>query len=448
MSQAVGVDDHALGRIPEGERYAWFSVAVQRFGQMSALSQFLLGSTLGFGMKFWDAFWALTLGAVILEVVTIFIGVIGVREGMSTSMIARWTGFGQGGASLIGLVIAISLVGWFGIQSQISAQGLTQLVGGLPEWGWSLVFGLGVTAIVVFGFKSMAWTAYLTVPLFLTLVTWSVSSGLAGHSLGALVDSAAPGPHISLVQGTALVAGSFIIGAVVTPDMTRFNRTTADVVKQTVVGITLGEYAIGLAGVLLAHAVGTGDIIAIVTSSVGWVGVLVILFGTFKINDWNLYSAGLGVVNFTSTVFGRSVPRGVATLAVGVAGSLLAAGGVLSRFTDFLILLGVAFPPISGIMIAEYFVVRRWRTELDEGRAANRAPRTAPTWVPATVVIWLVSALVAKYATFGLGSVNALVLAFVLYVIAGKLHLVRGVGKTATEATTESALTPDPAAGV
>ena len=83
-----------------------------------------------------------------------------------------------------------------------------------------------------------------------------------------------------------------MVGAVITPDMTRFNRSAADVVKQTLVGVTLGEYVIGLSGVLLAHAVGSSDVIAIVTSSVGLVGTLVIVAGTLKINDWNLYSSG------------------------------------------------------------------------------------------------------------------------------------------------------------
>ena len=61
--------------------------------------------------------------------------------------------------------------------------------------------------------------------------------------------------------------------------MTRFNRTAGDVVKQTVVGITLGEYVIGLVGVLLAHAVDTADIVAIVTSTVGFVGMLIVIIG-------------------------------------------------------------------------------------------------------------------------------------------------------------------------
>ncbi|MFG1694367.1 purine-cytosine permease family protein [Nonomuraea sp. NPDC049309] len=428
MASAVGVDDYALSRVPSGARYSWWSVAVQRFGQISALSQFLLGATLGFGMGFWQAFLALTLGAVILEVVAVFVGVIGVREGLSTSMLARWTGFGRAGSAVIGLAIGISLIGWFGIQSAVSAQGLASLVGVLPEWGWSLVFGLVVTAIVLWGFGSMAWTAYVTVPAFLILVGWSIVSELSRHDVGALVASAPPGPQLSLLEGTTLVAGGFIVGAIVTPDMTRFNRGVADVVKQTLVGVTLGEYVIGMAGVLLAHAVGSSEITTIVTSSVGWVGILVIVAGTIKINDWNLYSSGLGLVNFVGTVLGKKVHRGAATAVIGLLGSVLAAAGILDRFVDFLTLLGVVFPPIAGIMVAEYFVVRRWRGELEEARARGAVPEQAPDWVPATLVIWLAAALVGRFVEVGLGSINSLVLAFVLYVVAGKLGWVRGVG--------------------
>jgi cytosine permease len=45
----VGVDDYALTRVPAAARHSWWTVAVQWFGQVSALSQFLLGSRLGFG---------------------------------------------------------------------------------------------------------------------------------------------------------------------------------------------------------------------------------------------------------------------------------------------------------------------------------------------------------------------------------------------------------------
>jgi cytosine permease len=58
-------------------------------------------------------------------------------------------------------------------------------------------------------------------------------------------------------------------------------------------------------------------------------------------------------VNFVGTVFGRHVNRALVTLVLGLVGSVLAAGGILEKFTDFLTILGVAFPPIAGLMVAE-----------------------------------------------------------------------------------------------
>lgn len=422
----IAIDDYSLSRVPRSRRYGWFSVAIQRFGQVSALTQFLLGATIGFGMTFWESLLAFTLGAVILEILAIFVGIIGMREGLSTSVVTRWTGFGSAGSSLIGLAIGISLVGWFGIQTAVSADGLAILMPFFPAWVWALVFGLAVTAIVLRGFSSMQWIANTTVPLFLILVGWAVVSELMRHPVGELIASAPPGPQLGMIEATSLVAGGFIVGAVITPDMTRFNRSAGDVVKQTVVGVTLGEYVIGMSGVLLAHAAKTSDITHIVVSSVGWVGVLIILFGTFKINDWNLYSSGLGVVNFIDTVFGKKLNRAVVTAIIGIIGSALAAAGILERFTDFLIILGVAFPPIAGIMVAEYFVVKKWRPALDA--AAESIPSEAPRWVPATIIIWMASALFGYFIDIGIPSINSVLAAFLLYTIAGKLNLVRGIG--------------------
>ncbi|GAA4054303.1 cytosine permease [Actinomadura miaoliensis] len=423
---AIGNDDFALRRVPRHARHHWFAIAAQRFGQVSALSQFMLGATLGMGMTFWHAVGAITLGAVILEIVAILVGVIGVREGLSTSVLARWTGFGGYGAALIGLTIAISLVGWFGVQNAVFAEGLHELLGGLPLWAWTVVAGAFVTAIVVYGIGGMRWIAFVTVPLFLALAGWSIVSELSRHSLGALISSPAPGPPLSLTAAATLVAGSFIAGAVITPDMTRYNRGVADVVKQTVIGITLGEYVIGLIGVLLAHATGTGNVVSIVTSTSGPVGTVVLIAATLKINDWNLYSSSLGLVNVIHTLTGRRTSRVLVTIGLGAAGTLLAAIGILDRFTDFLTLLGVAIPPIAGIMVAEYFVIRRWRPDLDA--AGDTVPSRAPGWVPATMVVWSGAFLVGEYVAWGVPALNSLIVAFVGYVVAGRLGLTRGTG--------------------
>ncbi|NEN04989.1 cytosine permease [Diaminobutyricibacter tongyongensis] len=441
MARTAPAEDFALSRVTPDARKPWFGIAVQRFGQVSALSQFLLGATLGYSMTFGQAALALLLGSIILEIIMCIVGIIGQKEGLNTALLARWTGFGEIGASLVGLAIGISLIGWFGIQSAISAQSLNVLMPGvMPIWSWSLIFGLAVTAIVSFGFVGMQWLANITVPLFLILVGWSVISELSKHSISDLLTSPAPGPTMSVWSGTAIVAGGLIVGAIITADMTRYNRSKADVVKQTVVGVTFGEFVIGLAGVLLAHAAATGDIVAIVTSSIGFVGLIIVITGTLKINDWNLYSSTLGLVNFISTAFGKNIHRVSTTVVLGVVGSILAAAGILSQFTGFLIILGVAFPPIAGIMVAEYFIVKRWRGELDATRASGTLPSTAPRVVPATLIIWAVSSVVGYFVTWGIPSLVSLLLSILLYVIAGKLGWVRGVGRATTiQAETASA---------
>ncbi|WP_433272114.1 purine-cytosine permease family protein [Actinosynnema sp. CS-041913] len=412
-------DDFSLRRVPPDRRYSWVSVALQRFGQVSSFHQFLLGAVLGFGMTFWDAVLAITVGSVLLEGITILMGIAGTREGLSTSVLARWAGFGRRGSALVGLLMTLSLAGWFGVQNDVFAQGLHALVGGPPVWVWALGGGALVTAIVLFGFHAMAWTAYLTVPAFLALAGFSIAGALGDHSLASLVSDPPPGPPMSLAQGTTLVAGAFIMGAVMTPDMTRFNRGAADVVKQTLVGITLGQYLIGLVGVLLAHAARSADVVGIITSSSGVLGTLIMVTAIVKINDWNLYSSTLGLVNTVEVLFSRRLDRTTATLLLGGLGSLLSAVGILDHFTTFLTWIGIVTPPVAGVVIAEYFVVRRWRADLDASRAVGELPATAPNWVPSALWCWVAGAAVGISVPFGIPTVNSILAAFALYVLLG-----------------------------
>ena len=56
--------------------------------------------------------------------------------------------------------------------------------------------------------------------------------------------------------------------------------------------------------------------------------------------------------------------------------------------------------------------------------------------MPATLIIWLISSLVGYFVTWGIPSLLSLFLSMVLYVIAGKLGWVRGVGIAKTSQVT------------
>jgi purine-cytosine permease-like protein len=73
--------------------------------------------------------------------------------------------------------------------------------GALPLWAFCILTGVAVTIIVVYGFLSMTYTAYITVPLFLLLSAIGIRNALAHHALADLVSMPPPGEPMSIATG-------------------------------------------------------------------------------------------------------------------------------------------------------------------------------------------------------------------------------------------------------
>ncbi|MGM0715166.1 purine-cytosine permease family protein [Brevibacillus parabrevis] len=415
-------DDFSLTRVPKEARVPMWEILVIRIGAFTSLSQFILGAALGYGMTFWDAALASLLGCILLEVITFLIGIAGMREGLSTSMLTRWTGFGKYGSSMIGLVIAVATIGWFGVQNSIFGQGLNDALGGALGFPLSATLtGLFVTAIVVFGFKWLGLTAKIAVPGFLLAVAYGIYNVFENHSLSELIASAAPGPALTLGTAATMVAGSFMVGAVLTPDMTRYCRSGKDVLWSTLISVVIGEIGINLIAVLMAHAVQSSDVVTIALQTSGWLGAATVVFATVKINDINLYSASLGITNFIDSIFGKNVNRGFITLVVGVAGTVLSVLGILDQFVNFLIFLGVWVPPIAGIMVVDYFILKRSRAILEESRKRGALPDTCESMNPVALAAWALGFFTGYLFDWGIPSINSLVASGIVYYLGMKL---------------------------
>lgn len=427
---AVGSDDYALSRVPRSERYGFVPVLLQWVGNSGSLSQFVLGATIGLSLGFWQAAAAFTLGAVLLEIVICFVGVAGQREGLSMVMLTRFTGFGRNGSALVSLVIAISLIGWFGVQNGIFGNSMNALMGG-PVWMWCVVSGVVLTALVTYGFKGMLWISRVAVPLFFGLIGYTIISTLSQHSLRELIALPPPESELTIASAATIIAGGFMTGAIIAPDMTRYNTKGWHVAVQSGTSLVISEYVVGLVGVLLGHLVGTSDVTNIVLGTSGAIGLIIVVLATMKINDNNLYSGSLGIVSFAETVFGVRIHRGLVTVMFGILGTLLSAIGFLDYFTGFLSLLGVAIPPIGGIIVAEYYLVRRQTQDLARTRAAEELPKTVAGWVPGTLVVWLVAfgiGWVTQRYAIGIPVINSLLGSMLLYVLASKVGLIRATG--------------------
>ncbi|MEZ0117558.1 UNVERIFIED_ORG: cytosine permease [Heyndrickxia coagulans] len=411
-------DDYALSRVPSSGRQSLWNITIVRVGSLATISQFILGASLGYGMNFWQAFWATMFGSVILEVISFLLGYAGAKEGMSTSLLSRWTGFGRYGSSIIGAVIAISCIGWFGVQNAVFAQGIVQSTNGaisLPVA--AAITGLGVTVLVIFGFKILSVTASIAVPAFLLAVAVGIYDVLNKSSITELMASAPAGKPLTMGVAATMVAGGFIIGAVITPDFSRFAKNGKDVFWMTMIGTIVGELGINMIAVLMALAAKTSDVASIMMQTSGWLGALVVVFSTVKINNLNLYSSSLGFTNIFDSILNVKLNRGLVTLVIGIIGTLLSVMGILGRFTDFLVFLGVLVPPVAGIIVVDYFVLRTHKKELDASRIKGTLPETEENvnWV--TMISWAAGFAVGYFVKIGIPSINSLVASAVVYLV-------------------------------
>ncbi|KJV78054.1 permease for cytosine/purine, uracil, thiamine, allantoin family protein [Rickettsia hoogstraalii str. RCCE3] len=409
--------DYAISRVPLEARSNLFSVTLIRIGAMTSLAQFMLGALLGYSMTFKQALLATFLGSVILEFVSLGLGVAGAREGLSTSILARWCGFGHFGSAFIGFVIAISMLGWFGVQNSVLANSLDYILNGWLGFKWSaIISGSILTILVTFGFSALHWTAKLAVPLFFLVVGYIIIGVLAEHNVAVLMTSPPTGNQLSLGDGATIVAGGFMAGSLATPDISRYCKNSKHVFWMTIISIIIGELIINAVSILIAHALNTSDVVTIMTPSAGFIGLITVILSTIKINDINLYSSSLALANSIEAISGKYCSYKWLTIILGIIGTALSIIGILEVFSKFLILLGVVFPPITGVMLTDYYILCTSRKLLETTRSTNTLPESVPIgWKALFACIFGV--IIGFKINQGIPSVNSLFSSAIFYCV-------------------------------
>ena len=418
-------NDYSLSRIPEEAKEPFWQILMVRIGAICCVSQLVLGATLGYGMTFWGAFWATMLGSVILQVLSWALGTAAAREGLSTSLLSRWAGLGKNGSAILGGVVAISMVGWFGVQNCVFAEGMFDITGILNYPIWALITGLGITLLVAAGIRWIARFASIFVPLFILAVIVSAVIVLQDHSLIEFLNSPHPGPELGFGAAVTIVAGGFIAGAICTPDYSRYLKDGKQVFWMTLIGTFVGELGMNLIAVILCHATGTQNVTDIMMATSGVLGVIIVVASTVKLNDINLYSSGLGIATMINALFNVKVNRAAMIWGLGIVGTVLSMIGVINYFQDFLTLLGVAIPPVAGIMVIDYYLLRRNRAALEETREAGTLPKRVEKWNPITIVVWILAFIVGEVSSIysiGIPGLNSLIFAGIVYWIAMKAY--------------------------
>lgn len=408
------MDSDASARTPvaDAETVSGFQVGIVIVGISITLPLMYSAGELVRGIGLSQAIIAAVTGALILSLMSVPAAIVGARTRLSSYMIVEHT-FGFAGAKFVNFWFGLFLLGWYAVTAELFGRTLFLAAGeltslALAEWVYTVISSAVVTVTTIYGFKAIDRLALVAVPfLLLALIVVAVMS-LNQTSFSDLLLIDAEG--ISMPTAISAVVGAAIVGVVLMPDLTRYTRSVRDCVVASFIGqgggITVA-YVLGIIPVLVWNELEPMTYMFIM--GFGGFALAVLVFATWTTNVVNLYSTALAAR--------ASVPLGgyrSLVIVGGIVGTIAALVGIADHLIDFLIVLGLLVPPIAGVYICDFFILKR--TDFSTARLSNR-----PALKVNALIAGIGSGLLATWMYYSelsitsIGSLDSLLISVVAY---------------------------------
>jgi cytosine permease len=359
------LEDYSLEFVPLSKRRSWVDLAVIWIGIAVVMSAIFRGMMIGLGLgKTMSVLISYFLGEIILIAVMVFIGYVGAKTGLSTPLIANHS-FGRIGAIIISFSIALSLIGWFGVQAAFFARTVQFYLGthfSLPLF--SFLCGILMMIPAIFGIRGLSTLSWIASPFMIIIfVAGMLKMGfhfLPPETLISLAKGHQPNPYpLTIGMAASIVAGGFIVGATTSADIFRYARPKIQDILAAATAAMIVSAFLHLVGSVFAMNTGVYHenlpdlIIGNQYLGFGFVGFIVLLLAQWTTNDSNLYSSVLALNNIFR------IKRWKMTLIAGFFASAFAAFGILERLELFLILLTISIGPVAGIFICDFYILKK-----------------------------------------------------------------------------------------
>lgn len=424
------LEDYSLQAVPLDKRKSWINLAVIWIGIAVVMSAIFRGMMIGMGLgRVSSVILSYLLGEVILIGMMALMGYIGARTGYSTPLIANFS-FGRAGAIIISLSIALSLIGWFGVQAAFFARTIQfyfKTDFHLPLF--SFICGMVMMIPAIFGIRGLSVLSWIASPFMLVIFIWSVLkmgfNFLPTETLTTLAAAHQPDPYpFTIGAAASIVAGGFIVGAATSADIFRYSRPRfKDILPAAVIAMIVSAL-LHFVGSFLAMNTGVYHeklpelIISPQYLGLGFVGFFVLLLAQWTTNDSNLYSSVLALNNIFK------IKRWKITIAAGFVASLFAAFGILERLELFLVILTVSIGPIGGIFLCDFYLLKRLRKKLPSDTPPKRINGKAlGVYLVSCLIGWMTSGhpFTINIFPFSIFAFNGILSAIILYYILCKI---------------------------
>lgn len=361
-----------------------------------------VGQEMARGLNFTDFIIAMILGGIILGAYTGALGYIGAKSGLSLDLLAVKT-FGTKGSYLPSAMISFTQMGWFGVGLAMFAIPIAKVAFGdspLAIYTMVALAGVCMTATAYFGIKSLALISYVAVPCVAILGTIAMVMAIMQGDKGLVEQFDLGNKTMGIVAGAGLVIGSFISGGTATPNFSRFSKNGKVGCLITIAAFFIGNSLMFLFGAVSSIYVGGNDIFDVMINlNLFYFAILVLGLNIWTTNDNALYSTGLGLANIFK------LGKRPMVLVSGIIGTI-AAVWLYNNFCGYLNILNCTLPPVGIILVLGYFMNR------------NNASWQHPKTVDAGAVIGVITgAVIANIVTWGIPSINGMVVAAICYLI-------------------------------
>lgn len=409
-----GTHDYELSRVPMSLRRGLYSVVAVIYCWVINPAPALTGASIADKLYLNQALLAIILGSIVVGAYSIPVGLAGTREGYSTALLARLA-FGERGSDLIAAIVGFANLIFYGVVIGIFVASLESLLGLEPKtlmvWG-GIVFACVMASSAYFGYRGLDILSKVTMPIMLVLFSYAAIRAVVSGGGWAALAAMAPKETIPLSKGISATIGIFIVGATLTPDITRYARSAAHSVWGSILGFALGLGLITSLGAIGAKGAGTGDLVLIlVNAGLKWIGLFLLLISSWAAGDNNVYSADLAM----SKLFRR--PAHYFTIITVIVGAVTAATGIYYNLLAYLGIIALTIPPVGGIIAVDYFLIRKRHLVKDPLGTEPRLLKVNWVAILAWVVAVVVDYLTAVVGHFGVSGLNGLIVGTVVFYV-------------------------------
>ncbi len=370
-------------------------------------------------LGFLSGFFVIIIGHIIGNTPLALGGMIGTRTGIPT-MVAVRPSFGVRGSYFPTVLNLIQLIGWTGVMLWIGGQA-AQAVWPFPGYGfrgWTLIAGIATTLWALVGHRYWKWLHRIAVTALLTLCCVMTYAVLHKYGLSRLMAFSSK-ESMPFMLGLDLVIAMPISWLPLVCDYSRYGKRTGSAFWGTWTGyfiVSSWMYVVGLGAALATKSATPDSMVLQLMVDLGLVlpAIIIVLFSTFTTTFLDIYSTAVSALNIWPRLGEK---RG--SLTCGILGTVLALLFPATAYEDFLLLIGSVFCPLFGVVLADYFFLRKQRY-FASGLEGNGMYWYMKGFNPWAFVAWGIGFglyhLVQRQATWG-SSIPSLLAAGAIYLI-------------------------------